>query len=60
VINPDPFKTYLQGPQPKLATGDATEHIHRYALEKLIQALVTIENSSVVATASLVAITGRQ
>jgi hypothetical protein len=39
MTNPDPFKTYLQELQNKLSTGDATEHTHRPALQRLIEAL---------------------
>jgi hypothetical protein len=39
MTNPDPFRAYLQELQNKLATGDATEHSHRPALQRLIEAL---------------------
>jgi predicted helicase len=39
MTNPDPFRAYLQELQNKLSTGDATEHTHRPALQRLIEAL---------------------
>ncbi len=39
MTNPDPFRAYLQELQNKLSTSDATEHTHRPALQRLIEAL---------------------
>ena len=34
-----PYKTYLEEIQKKLSTGDATEHTHRPALQRLLESL---------------------